>query len=101
MSPGYIGVAVVNRQRTPRTEDLAKMFDLTFLGTSASVPSAERNHPGLLVEAGSHRIMVDCGDPTRSRATSGRSAPPEPASAPWSRSPACDRRGGAPQASPP
>ena len=28
------------------------MFALTFLGTSASVPSAERNHPGLLVEAG-------------------------------------------------
>ncbi|MBV8700013.1 hypothetical protein [Bradyrhizobium sp.] len=23
-------------------------FDLTFLGTSASVPSAERNHPSLL-----------------------------------------------------
>jgi ribonuclease Z len=33
------------------------MFDLTFLGTSASVPSAERNHPGLLVEAGSNRIL--------------------------------------------
>jgi ribonuclease Z len=41
------------------------MFDLTFLGTSASVPSTERNHPGLLVEAGSHRIMVDCGEGTQ------------------------------------
>ena len=39
------------------------MFDLTFLGTSASVPSADRNHPGLLVEAGGRRIMVDCGEP--------------------------------------
>jgi ribonuclease Z len=38
------------------------MFDLTFLGTSASVPSAERNHPSILVEAGSHRILVDCGE---------------------------------------
>ena len=38
------------------------MFDLTFLGTSASVPSAERNHPGLLVEVGSDRILVDCGE---------------------------------------
>jgi ribonuclease Z len=38
------------------------MFALTFLGTSASVPSAERNHPGLLVEAGSQRILVDCGE---------------------------------------
>lgn len=31
------------------------MFDLTFLGTSARVPSTERNHPGLLVEAGNRR----------------------------------------------
>ena len=41
------------------------MFALTFLGTSASVPSAERNHPGLLVEAGSHSILVDCGEGTQ------------------------------------
>ncbi|WP_407154643.1 ribonuclease Z [Bradyrhizobium sp. STM 3557] len=41
------------------------MFALTFLGTSASVPSAERNHPGLLVEAGGDRILVDCGEGTQ------------------------------------
>jgi ribonuclease Z len=41
------------------------MFDLTFLGTSASVPSAERNHPSILVEAGGHRILVDCGEGTQ------------------------------------
>ena len=41
------------------------MFALTFLGTSASVPSADRNHPGLLIEAGSHRILVDCGEGTQ------------------------------------
>jgi ribonuclease Z len=41
------------------------MFDLTFLGTSASVPSAERNRPGLLVEAGGDRILVDCGEGTQ------------------------------------
>jgi ribonuclease Z len=41
------------------------MFKLTFLGTSASVPSAERNHPGILVETGNHRIMVDCGEGTQ------------------------------------
>jgi hypothetical protein len=41
------------------------MFDLTFLGTSASVPSADRNYPGVLVEAGGHRIMVDCGEGTQ------------------------------------
>jgi ribonuclease Z len=41
------------------------MFDLTFLGTSASVPSAQRNHPGVLVEAAGHRILVDCGEGTQ------------------------------------
>jgi ribonuclease Z len=41
------------------------MFTLTFLGTSASVPSAERNHPALLVEAGNQRILVDCGEGTQ------------------------------------
>ena len=41
------------------------MFALTFLGTSASVPSAERNHPALLVEAAGKRILVDCGEGTQ------------------------------------
>ena len=41
------------------------MFDLTFLGTSASGPSADRSHPSLLVEAGGHRVMVDCGEGTQ------------------------------------
>jgi ribonuclease Z len=41
------------------------MFALTFLGTSASVPSAERNHPALLVQAGSKRILIDCGEGTQ------------------------------------
>jgi ribonuclease BN (tRNA processing enzyme) len=41
------------------------MFALTFLGPSASVPSAGRNPPGLLIEAGSQRILVDCGEGTQ------------------------------------
>jgi len=41
------------------------MFALTFLGTSASVPSPERNHPGILVEAVGSRILVDCGEGTQ------------------------------------
>ncbi|MER8488358.1 ribonuclease Z [Mesorhizobium australicum] len=40
-------------------------FRLIFLGTSASVPSAERNHPALLVEAGGQRVLVDCGEGTQ------------------------------------
>ncbi|GLH80707.1 ribonuclease Z [Bradyrhizobium sp. SSBR45G] len=38
------------------------MFELIFLGTSASVPSEDRNHPGLLVQAGGQRMLVDCGE---------------------------------------
>lgn len=41
------------------------MFALTFLGTSASVPSAERNHPALLVEAAGQRMLIDCGEGTQ------------------------------------
>src|SRR3569832_620907 len=41
------------------------MFALTFLGTSASVPSAERNHPALLVEAAGKRILIDSGEGTQ------------------------------------
>jgi ribonuclease Z len=41
------------------------IFRLTFLGTSASVPSPERNHPALLIEAGGQRILIDCGEGTQ------------------------------------
>ena len=41
------------------------MFALTFLGTSASVPSAERNHPALLLEAAVGRMLIDCGEGTQ------------------------------------
>jgi ribonuclease Z len=41
------------------------MFDLTFLGTAASTPSAERGLPAVLVGAGSQRFLVDCGEGTQ------------------------------------
>jgi ribonuclease Z len=41
------------------------MLDLTFLGTAASTPSAERGLPAVLVGAGSQRFLVDCGDGTQ------------------------------------
>src|SRR4051794_5448297 len=44
---------------------LTSMFALTFLGTSASVPSTERNHPSLLVEAAGKRVLIDCGEGTQ------------------------------------
>ncbi len=41
------------------------MFDLTFLGTAATTPSAERGLPALLVHAGSERYLIDCGEGTQ------------------------------------
>jgi len=41
------------------------MFDLTFLGTAASTPSAERGLPAVLVGAGSERFLIDCGEGTQ------------------------------------
>src|SRR6266851_1781590 len=41
------------------------MFDLTFLGTAATTPSAKRGLPALLVGAGSERFLIDCGEGTQ------------------------------------
>ena len=41
------------------------MFDLVFLGTSASAPSVHRGLSSLAVLAGEHRYMVDCGEGTQ------------------------------------
>jgi ribonuclease Z len=40
-------------------------FELLFLGTAASVPSATRGLPALLVGVGSERLLVDCGEGTQ------------------------------------
>ena len=41
------------------------MFDLTFLGTGASAPSAERGLPALMVGCGGRRVLIDCGEGTQ------------------------------------
>jgi ribonuclease Z len=41
------------------------MFELTFLGTAAAVPAAERGLPALLVSRGSSRFLIDCGEGTQ------------------------------------
>ncbi len=38
------------------------MFELVFLGTSASRPTAERGLPGLMVLHESERFLIDCGE---------------------------------------
>ena len=41
------------------------MFELIFLGTSASAPSVHRGLPSIAVFAGEHRYLVDCGEGTQ------------------------------------
>jgi ribonuclease Z len=41
------------------------MFELVFLGTSASRPTAERGLPALMVLHASERFLVDCGEGTQ------------------------------------
>lgn len=41
------------------------MFELVFLGTSASAPSARRNLPSLLIKHDEYRFLVDCGEGTQ------------------------------------
>ena len=41
------------------------MFELTFLGTSASAPSSHRGLSSAVVHFRNHRFMVDCGEGTQ------------------------------------
>lgn len=41
------------------------MFEIVFLGTSASAPSVRRNLPALVVKHDEHRFLIDCGEGTQ------------------------------------
>jgi ribonuclease Z len=41
------------------------LFEITFLGTSASAPSPKRNLPAYLVQHDEFRFLVDCGEGTQ------------------------------------
>jgi len=41
------------------------LFEVIFLGTSASAPSARRNLPALVVKHNEHRFLIDCGEGTQ------------------------------------
>ena len=41
------------------------MIKLTFLGTSAAIPSAKRNHTAILLTYYGENILVDCGEGTQ------------------------------------
>jgi ribonuclease Z len=41
------------------------LFDITFLGTSASAPSVHRGLSALIVQHEDHRFLIDCGEGTQ------------------------------------
>ncbi|AEA47079.1 ribonuclease Z [Archaeoglobus veneficus] len=41
------------------------LLKITFLGTSGTIPSVERNPSAVFVRHGSHRILFDCGEGTQ------------------------------------
>lgn len=41
------------------------MFEILFLGTSASAPSAKRGLPALIVKHDEYRFLIDCGEGTQ------------------------------------
>jgi ribonuclease Z len=41
------------------------LFEITFLGTSASAPSPKRNLPSYLVQHDEYRFLIDCGEGTQ------------------------------------
>ncbi len=45
------------------------MFELVFLGTSASAPSIQRGLSSAIVMANEHRFMIDCGEGTQRQMT--------------------------------
>jgi ribonuclease Z len=48
-----------------RSGTLSVMFELVFLGTSASAPSVQRGLSSALVLANEQRFMIDCGEGTQ------------------------------------
>ena len=41
------------------------MFEIIFLGTSASAPSIQRGLPAQVIKHGEHRFLLDCGEGTQ------------------------------------
>ncbi len=43
----------------------SSLYEIIFLGTSASAPSARRNLPSILVKHDEYRFLIDCGEGTQ------------------------------------
>lgn len=44
---------------------MTSKIKLTFLGTSAQIPTAKRNHSGILLSYNEENILIDCGEGTQ------------------------------------
>jgi ribonuclease Z len=44
---------------------MASKIKLNFLGTSAQIPTAKRNHSGILLNYDTENILIDCGEGTQ------------------------------------
>lgn len=44
---------------------MTSRIKLTFLGTSDSIPTAKRNHPGILLDFDGEHMLFDCGEGTQ------------------------------------
>ena len=44
---------------------MTEKMKIFFLGTSDSIPSAERNHPAFLLTYPGENILIDCGEGTQ------------------------------------
>lgn len=42
--------------------DMAIKGKITFLGTASAIPTAKRNHTGILLDYGNEHILFDCGE---------------------------------------
>ncbi len=51
------------------------MINITFLGTSDSIPSAKRNHTAMLLNYKGENILVDCGEGTQRQFRKAKSNP--------------------------
>ena len=41
---------------------MTEKIKITFLGTSAQIPTSKRNHTGVLLSYGAENILIDCGE---------------------------------------
>ncbi|MDO5851681.1 MAG: ribonuclease Z [Methanobacteriaceae archaeon] len=50
-------------------------MDISFLGTSAAIPTKSRNHPGIIIQLFGKTILLDCGEATQCQLTQAHISP--------------------------